>query len=63
MTSISSEASVCFAFAQRRSVFSGGLGEDATPVPIPNTEVKGLIGEGTAGFARGRVARCRNFGP
>ena len=41
--------------------FSGGHREDATPVPIPNTEVKSLIGEGTAGFARGRVARCRNF--
>ncbi len=38
---------------------SGGHRENATPVPIPNTEVKSLIGEGTAGFARGRVARCR----
>ena len=25
--------------------------------------MKSLIGEGTAGFARGRVARCRNFKP
>ena len=41
--------------------FSGGRGEVVTPVPIPNTEVKGLIGEGTAGVARGRVARRRNF--
>ena len=45
------------------SCFPGGHREDETPVPIPNTEVKGLIGEGTAGFARGRVARCRDFSP
>ena len=43
--------------------FPGGHREDETPVPIPNTEVKGLIGEGTAGFARGRVARRRDFSP
>ena len=42
-------------------VFSGGPGGKATPVPIPNTEVKGLFGEGTAGVARGRVARRRDF--
>ena len=29
----------------------------ATPVPIPNTEVKPHIGDGTADFFRGRVAR------
>ena len=29
----------------------------ATPVPIPNTEVKPRIGDGTAGFTGGRVAR------
>ena len=40
---------------------SGGHREDVTPVPIPNTEVKSLIGEGTARFAGGRVARCRVF--
>ena len=43
--------------------FPGDHGEDETPVPIPNTEVKGLIGEGTAGFARGRVARRRDLQP
>ena len=41
--------------------FSGDHGEKVTPVPIPNTAVKGLIGEGTAGVARGRVARCRDL--
>ena len=41
--------------------FSGGHGEKATPGPSPNTAVKGLFGEGTAGVARGRVARRRNF--
>ena len=29
----------------------------ATPVPIPTTEVKPHIGDGTADFFRGRVAR------
>ena len=28
--------------------FSGGNGKVATPVPIPNTEVKHLCGDGTA---------------
>ena len=46
-------SSVCF--------FPGGHGGVATPVPIPNTEVKGSSGEGTAGIARGRVARCQDF--
>ena len=55
-----STASAYNAF-QKHSIpfFSGGHREDVTPVPIPNTEVKSLIGEGTAGFACGRVARCR----
>ena len=46
-------SSVCF--------FPGGHGGVATPVSIPNTEVKGSSGEGTAGIARGRVARCQDF--
>ena len=33
-------------WARRR--FSGGNGEVAIPVPIPNTEVKHLSGDGTA---------------
>ncbi len=33
-------AFVCF--------YSGGYGEGETPVPIPNTEVKPLIANGTA---------------
>ncbi len=48
---------------QLYSFFPGDYGEEVTPVSIPNTEVKGLSGEGTAGFARGRVARCRDFFP
>ena len=47
--------------AQAGERFSGDHGEKVTPVPIPNTAVKGLIGEGTAGVARGRVARCRDL--
>ena len=45
------------------SFFPGGHRDDETPVPIPNTEVKGIFGEGTAGFARGRVAHRRDFFP
>lgn len=30
-----------------QTIFSGGYGEDETPVPIPNTEVKSLSGDGT----------------
>ena len=37
----------------------GAHGGVVIPVPIPNTEVKGPIGESTAGVARGRVARRR----
>ena len=39
--------------------FPGAHGGVEIPVPIPNTEVKGPIGESTAGVARGRVARRR----
>ena len=41
--------------------FPGGHGGEATPIPIPNTEVKGPIAEGTAGFACGRVGRRRGL--
>ena len=43
------------------SIFSGDHSEEVTPVPMPNTEVKGLSGDGTATFGRGRVARRRIF--
>ena len=41
--------------------FAGGHRGVVTPVPIPNTEVKGSIAEGSAGLARARVGRCRLF--
>ena len=41
--------------------FPGDHGEAVTPVPIPNTEVKGLSGDGTAASSCGRVARCRVY--
>ena len=41
--------------------FSGCYSEEETPVPIPNTEVKGLSGNGTTASGRGRVARCQDF--
>jgi hypothetical protein len=45
-------------------IFPGDHSEEVTPVPIPNTEVKGLSGNGTILRRGGRVARCRgyNFG-
>ena len=47
--------------AIRSLIFPGAHGDEATPVPIPNTEVKGVIGEGTAEVVRGRVARRRGY--
>ena len=34
-------------------IFPGDHGEGETPVPIPNTEVKPLSGDGTVGLAMG----------
>ena len=47
----------------RRDIFSfpGGHGDEVTPVPIPNTEVKGIFGKGTTAVGRGRVARRRGI--
>ena len=42
-------------------LFAGGHGGAAIPVPIPNTEVKGSIAEGSASFGRARVGRRRLF--
>ena len=39
--------------------FPGDHSEEVTPVPIPNTEVKGLSGDGIVVTGRERVARCR----
>ena len=44
---------------RNKTLLPGGHSEDVTPVSIPNTEVKSPSGEGTAGVARGRVARCQ----
>ena len=38
---------------------AGAFGRGATPVTIPNTEVKSPCAYGTAGFPGGRVGRCR----
>ena len=45
--------------SETKHFLPGGHSEDVTPVSIPNTEVKSPSGEGTAGVARGRVARCQ----
>ena len=42
-------------------LFPGNYSKEVTPVPIPNTEVKSLSGNGTAAIGRGRVACCRDF--
>ena len=44
---IDSVASTLFILCKDKPV-SGGYGEEDTPVPIPNTEVKLLSGDGTA---------------
>ena len=41
--------------------FSGGYGEEATPDPIPNSEVKLLSADGTAHLLCGRVGRRRDL--
>ena len=39
------------------AAFAGGHRGVVTPVPIPNTEVKGSFAEGSVGLARARVGR------
>jgi hypothetical protein len=39
----------------------GDDGEEVTPVPIPNTEVKLFSADGSWGFPPARVGRCRAF--
>ena len=41
--------------------FAGDHRGVVIPVPIPNTEVKGSIAEGSAGLARARVGRRQLF--
>ena len=41
--------------------FAGDHRGEVIPVPIPNTEVKLSIAEGSAGLARARVGRRRQF--
>ena len=50
---------VLFSFQLR--LFAGGHRGAEIPVPIPNTEVKRPIAEGSAGLARARVGRRRLF--
>ena len=47
--------------SQLNGFFAGDHRGVVTPVPIPNTEVKGPIAEGSAGLARARVGRRRQF--
>jgi hypothetical protein len=41
------------------SELSGSDGEEATPVPMPNTEVKFFSADGSWGFLPVRVGRCQ----
>ena len=50
-----------FSLASSLRLFAGGHRGVVTPVPIPNTEVKGSFAEGSAGLARARVGRRRQF--
>ena len=47
--------------SQLYGFFAGDHRGVVTPVPIPNTEVKGPIAEGSAGLARVRVGRRRQY--
>ena len=42
-----------------KKILSGNDGEEATPVPIPNTEVKLFSADGSWGFPPVRVGRCQ----
>ena len=50
------DQSVDLIFRQLADDWAGAFSEEATPVPIPNTEVKLLSGDDTG---NGKVARCR----
>ena len=52
---------VAILFSIQLAAFAGGHRGVVTPVPIPNTEVKGSFAEGSAGLARARVGRRRLF--
>ena len=52
---------VAVLFRSNLRLSAGGHREAAIPVPIPNTEVKRLFAEGSAGPARARVGRRRLF--
>ena len=44
---------------EKRRQKSGDDGEEVTPVPIPNTEVKLFSADGSWGFPPVRVGRCQ----
>ena len=58
---IASQRVVILFSSQLYGFFAGDHRGVVTPVPIPNTEVKGPIAEGSAGLARVRVGRRRQF--
>ena len=58
---IASQSVVILFSSQLYGFFAGDHRGVVTPVPIPNTEVKGPIAEGSAGLARVRVGRRRLF--
>ena len=52
---------VVILFSSQLTAFAGDHRGVVTPVPIPNTEVKRPIAEGSAGLACARVGRRRLF--
>ena len=46
-------------FEKRLEYLSGNDGEEVTPVPIPNTEVKFFSADGSRGLPPVRVGRCQ----
>ena len=57
--SLFTSSRVVILFSSQLNHFAGGHRGEGIPVPIPNTEVKLSIAEGSAGLARARVGRCR----
>ena len=58
---LASCSSLLFPALSGNQGFAGGHRGAEIPVPIPNTEVKGPIAEGSASLGRARVGRRRLF--
>ena len=58
---LASRSGLQLSFTPNLPLFAGDHGGAVIPVPIPNTEVKGSIAEGSASPGRARVGRRQLF--